>query len=954
MQIKKKLPLTMITLICVPLVILALIIYVYSSKALVIKSKDNISQLVATEGRALEGLIQAKKYQVQVLASDERIINVLETQWLQGSVTFSGRVNRAEHLLKQIAMEEEDCKGIYVINDKGNIVASSEEVYFAMNIGKNKNFQRVLLGESIFKNIVTEEEKENYTIDMTVPVKNEEGRVLGAVCKVVYNTSFSNFIEEIKINETGFAYILDSEACIIAHPDKAKVGSNIENRELVSIISSDSTVQSMDKSVIESKEDGILKYIAFYQIPNINWTIIISQNASEVQRQAVMEFVIIIVAIVILVLLLSIATMYLSQKITVPIEELVNVMGEVSKGKLDEYCRYDADDEFGSLSKHYNQMIKSLSESREERERMLCSLEKAQEELNLNIVALTESKEALSISEARYRATLDDIEETIWEYDIKTGEVLVTGKWNEIVSENGKKSEGIFCEEIIEQNSLEAFKKEIEKCKAGCISVFSKELVLQGLGQQVSWGLCKGKVVYNEVGEIVKIRGIITDITNYKLSEEQVRRLAYFDVLTGCLNKQAFMNHMRECMASSRKGERAVLFFIDLDDFKKVNDTLGHNIGDKVLGFVAGRLKGLMPADSLVSRFGGDEFVIYKNNIENIEEVEELVDKILAIFKEKIVIGEHIIHSTCSIGIALYPLDGTSCETLLKNADTAMYKAKEQGKNSYSFYAEDMSKALARKLVVEGALREAIGEQRGLYLQYQPIVEVETGKTIGAEALVRLRTDGLGFVSPGEFIPVAEETGLIVEVGDWVMEDALQTLGQYRKSGCDNFSININVSAIQMKEKDFMQKLIRCIEAVNVPPQCVKLEVTETVLMQNLEESKVIFDQIKAMGIKLALDDFGTGYSSLNYLRNIPLDVLKIDKSFIDELTVSKELSEIVDSIINMAHILGIDVVAEGVESEEQLELLKEKGCDLIQGYVFSKPLMEEELNRRLQEEKIS
>ena len=956
MRIKKKLPLMISMLVYIPLLVLAFIIYEYSSNALVSRSKQNLKQLATTQGKVLEELIDVKEYQVQMLASDERVIDVLASKGAYD--TENDRYIELKELLNQVAFNEEDCYEVCAINSAGQIIVSSNK---GQDIGKGVSyeaFQEVLKGENVIKTMVLNKEVKDI-IDITVPVKDENGKIIGAICKGVLNKCFRDFVSEISIDKTGYTYILDDKAMIIAHPSTSRIGKSVEDGRLRDIVSSNANADIVDGTVIQSKENNMEQYVALYKVSKLNWIIGVAQSTKEVDTSVTGEFAVIIVTIIGLGLGVIILTITISKHITDPIDKLIEVMGVVSKGRLDKYCDYHGKDELGALAKHYNKMIKSLSESRQEREQMLQELTVTQDDLKNKIGELVKSKEALSISEERYRTTLDDIEETIWEHNMITKEFIIIGKWKKYIEEHsnlqkhGEKKLNFMgidaFREIIEEENMERFREVIVNCTKGKITKFSEEVILNGLG----WGLCKGKVVFNEQGEVIKIRGILTDITSYKMSEEKVKKLAYFDVLTGCLNKQAFMVRLEEHMNKMCLDKDAALFFVDLDDFKKINDTMGHEVGDNLLNYVADKIKTLICGDVVISRFGGDEFVIYKSSMSDIKEIKNIARKILNIFKERIIINDHVIHITCSIGIALYPLDGTDCKILLKNADTAMYRAKEQGKNSYSFYDEDMSKVLTRKLVVESALREAVGGIEGLYLQYQPIVEIESGKTVGAEALIRLKTDQLGYISPGEFIPIAEETGLIISVGDWAMRKAIDTLSYYRQQGYEKFSININVSAVQIQNRDFMKKLKNYIRQVGISPECIKIEVTETVLMQNLESSRVIFEEIKEMGIKLALDDFGTGYSSLNYLRNIPLDVLKIDKSFIDEVTVSAELSEIVDSIINMAHTLGILVVAEGVETKEQLELLKHKGCDLIQGYVFSKPLMQEELAMRLLEEKI-
>ena len=410
------------------------------------------------------------------------------------------------------------------------------------------------------------------------------------------------------------------------------------------------------------------------------------------------------------------------------------------------------------------------------------------------------------------------------------------------------------------------------------------------------------------------------------------------------------MQSLNAWLSSSADSKGGALLFIDLDDFKKVNDTLGHEAGDKLLYIVGKSLRKLLPEGTFLSRFGGDEFIVFKPDFDDVEGIEQLIQDILNMFQDKINNKVRMIHTTCSIGIACYPEDGKSSDLLLKNADTAMYNAKKIGKNTYSFYNSDMTKSLDRKIMIETALRGAIGND-SLYLMYQPIVDINTGKTISVEALIRLKDDKVGFVSPGEFIPIAEETGLIIPTGSWVIEEALQAINKCHDKGHNNLGVTINVSAIQLREKKFLSKLKDAVKKINVPLDLIKLEVTETVLMDNIDNNIELFKEIRNMGIKIALDDFGTGYSSLNYLRIIPLDILKIDKSFIDEVTTSSTLSEIVDSIISMAHALNIVVVAEGVENKQQLDILRQKGCDLIQGYVYSKPLMLEKLQEKLENE---
>jgi len=641
----------------------------------------------------------------------------------------------------------------------------------------------------------------------------------------------------------------------------------------------------------------------------------------------------------------------LAEKIVKPIDLLMEAMEKNKEGSLEHLCDYDGKDEFGELAATYNEMVKKLGDSDQHINVISKELENTKKELEDNSWALEKSQEALEITEERYKITLEAIDEGIWEYNLLTQEFVATQNLNSILGmEIEEKNIITIIEEIMEKQYVQPFISKIQRCILGETRDFTQEIPVAVSGNK-KWLLCKGHAVNGDYERNKKLIGILTDITDNKQNEEQVKRLSYFDGLTGCLNKATFVESLDAWLSAKDFSQNSVLLFIDLDNFKRINDALGHDIGDKILNYVGTMLRNVLPQEAIVGRFGGDEFVVFCPKIKDMDGVHELIYDVFSYFRHKLEFGKVKVHVTCSMGVAICPVDGEDSAMLLKNADTAMYKAKNEGKNSYSFYTPAMTEQLDRRLLIEEALREAVGKN-SYRLQYQPIVDAKTKKTIGCEALVRMVDSELGFVSPGEFIPIAEETALIIETGDWVLENALYALKAYHDEGFDDFYMNINVSSMQIKEASFLEKLKRKIEKIKVPTQFIKLEVTESVLIADLKASMELFNEVKAMGIKIALDDFGTGYSSLNYLRNIPLDILKIDKCFIDEITTSKVLSEIVDSIINMAHALDITVVAEGVEDYNQYELLRNKGCDLIQGYYFSKPLEQKSLECRLRKEK--
>lgn len=942
MQIKKKLPIVLNILVCMPLVILAIVTYIYSADISIAKSKKSISQLVISEGRALKALVEAKKYQVEVLAGDERII-----EYMLNPKDESNKAN-AKKYLKEAIGNREDYE-IIILNEQGDICLTSGDSDRNLRLRSKESFQKVMQGEESYSDMIFSFVNNDKVVNITVPIKNIEGQVIGAVCKVINNSSFSEFATNIEIDKTGYAFVIDERFYVITYPERKFEGTLLPSEDLRKEIRRKKEKGEVEGTYIYTYNQR-QKFVAYYIVGDIKWVICIEQSVEEMQRQALVGSVFIIVTMGMLIMIVSLASAWVTRQITRPIDLLVDTMSGVSKGDFTRYCQYSGDDEFGTLSANYNKMLKKLGEIHRYLSEVCEELAMTKYELECNYNALEKSQEALIISEERYKTTLNAIEEVIWEYHVPNKHFFATENWNKIVGcEMSNENIEDVIKKLVESQNVEVFMITVKRCIMGDIEDFTQEIFVNK-GEEGCWLLCKGHAITNDEGQIEKLIGILTDITDNKENEERVRRLTYFDGLSGCLNKTTFIESLDAWVTSGGEIKEGAVLFVDLDDFKKINDTLSHHIGDKVLNYLGRAFREILPQDTFIGRFGGDEFVIFKTDIGNIEKLHELVCTLFNMIQNKIIIDENKIHLTCSIGIALYPQDGQDSARLLKNADTAMHKAKDNGKNNYSFYTSAMTRTLNRKLLIEGALREAINKN-SFYLQYQPIVCAKTNKVVGCEALIRLLDSELGFVSPGEFIPIAEETALIIKAGDWVLENALKELRYYHDQGYESFTMNINVSSIQIREKDFLNKLKSAINKSGVSNEYIKLEVTESVLMENLEESVELFKQVKEMGIQIALDDFGTGYSSLNYLRNIPLDVLKIDKSFIDEIATSKVLSEIVNSIINMAHALNIIVVAEGVENEMQLEVLRRKSCDFIQGYYFSKPLDEKELEERLKKE---
>ena len=421
----------------------------------------------------------------------------------------------------------------------------------------------------------------------------------------------------------------------------------------------------------------------------------------------------------------------------------------------------------------------------------------------------------------------------------------------------------------------------------------------------------------------------------------QIEKLAYTDTLTGLANRVSFMTQAHDIFHKSGSFDNRAIFFIDLDNFKNVNDTLGHDYGDLLLQQIADKLNSYMSEDDILARTGGDEFLVLKNQWHSTDELDQFATDLITIVNHPFDLDGEVVHVSMSVGVAVFPQNGLTVNELIKNADIAMYSAKSAGKSGYCFFNSSMEDDVNHKNDIEDVLRNAI-QNREVYLVYQPQCDIETGRITGCEALMRIRNGYLGQISPVEFIPIAEETGIIHELGAWALEHACGFNKQLQDAGYEPVTMSVNVSIVQFKDPGFIPRLKTILEKTKLSPEYLEIEVTESILMQSLEYNITILQELRDMGIRIALDDFGTGYSSFNYLTQMPITTLKMDKSFIDNISTNSKDCYIAETIISLAHKLGISVVAEGVETSDQLQILKENSCDILQGYLFSRPVPDE------------
>ena len=454
--------------------------------------------------------------------------------------------------------------------------------------------------------------------------------------------------------------------------------------------------------------------------------------------------------------------------------------------------------------------------------------------------------------------------------------------------------------------------------------------------------------IFDMRNKVVGVTGTNRNVTEAKKSEQIIRRMAYYDNLTNLPNRVFFFDELENEIAVAKNNcTKLVILFLDMDNFKRVNDSLGHGFGDELLKEASKRLHSCMRENDIVARISGDEFSVLLKNVGNINEALPILDIISSAFYEAFHIGNSSINMTSSIGVSVFPDDGELPEELIRSADIAMYKAKELGKNRYEFFNIHMKNELLRKLNMEVMLRKAITEEEFI-LYYQPQFDAKTEKLRGLEALIRWNNPELGFLNPLEFISIAEETGLIGAIGDWVINTACSFGKKINDKYGSNIIIAVNISPIQLKLSDFYTGVIEAINKTGINPSNLELEVTENIFIDNFEFALDLLNSFKEYGVRISLDDFGTGYSSLSYLKKLPIDLLKIDKSFIDEINILNPKNDFIESIISLIHKLDIKALAEGVENKFQKEYLEKVDIDSIQGFYFSKPLPEDEVEKSL------
>lgn len=564
-----------------------------------------------------------------------------------------------------------------------------------------------------------------------------------------------------------------------------------------------------------------------------------------------------------------------------------------------------------------------------------------QEEVSAGSRQLKLAQRALRTSEHRIGQILESSLDGFWEWDIANNQLYLSPRW--------KAQLGYMEDELVNdfgsfESRLHADDRDgiIQKIQAYLLKPWGnweEEFRLQHKNGSYRWILSRATPTFDVDDILVKLTGVHIDITERVEAEGRARHLAFHDWLTQLPNRVLFNDRVDHAIArAKRTGQRLSILFFDLDRFKHINDSLGHPAGDRVLERVAARLRKAVREGDTLARLGGDEFAVLVENAPYAQGIAVVAEKLLACFERPFEMEGYDFYLNASIGITVYPRDGETTSELLKNADAAMYKAKNSGRGGFQFYTEELTSNAYQHITLESGLRQALQKSQ-FHLVYQPKICLRSGRTLGVEALLRWRDGDVGLISPEAFIPVAEESGLIREIGDWVLTQACRDANGWREQKLDYGHVAVNLSGVQIQHDAFVDSIKRILQKTGMDTSRLELEITENFLMKDVNASARYLQDLRRLGVSIAIDDFGTGYSSLSHLTRLPIDKLKIDRSFVSKVCQSSQDDEISRIIIGLGHTLGMKVVAEGIENRQQLQFLTQEGCDEGQGYLIAKPL---------------
>ena len=953
----------------------------------------NGQKSVNTIAHQLRGEIAARIEQhLQAFLDAPRQINQFNARMIRlGSIHPNDAAEMQSHFLEQVKVYE-TVSSVYFGNADGGIVGSGREgargnlyVYSTANLQPGI-FEKYIVNSDgavvnldvsvpnfdsrtrpwymgavehetpIWSDIYVLFTGQDMAIAASSPIYDENSNLIG-VCSVdIFLSQISDFLREQYVSESGEIFIIDRSGLMVATSsadillaDQNNDGKNerFDARDVETpIIRSaaeflfekyngyENVPSKQDFEFYVSNERQFAQALSLGEEYGVDWVIVVVVPESDFTAQIVADNQIaglIILAAIVISFFLSVA---LARRINAPISQFIEATKALANqewgGAVANRSRIG---EINDLALSFNQMS--------------IKLRAALDNLSSEILEREQAQRSLLESESRYTELVENIPVGVFRSS-PSGRVFAANP--AYLKMFGKDAHG----SLGEFNAIDLYVNTNDREKLLTAlnthgSVANMEIQYKRDDSSHFWAAVTARAVRGEHGTILYFDGTIEDITERKIADDAIKFMATHDALTSLANRALFEDRLLHALDIARRtGDLLALVFLDLDGFKSVNDAFGHKHGDWLLQLISERLKSCIRASDTVARFGGDEFAIILERLTTADDAIPVLEKIKRAVSEPFILLEAEVFITTSIGISIFPSDGTNSDMLVQNADRSMYRAKELGRNNYQFYSLEMKTEALEQLALGNQLRQAIDQQE-LSIYYQPQVDTVTGRVIGLEALLRWRHPTLGLLYPGKFLALAQDSGLIVPLGEWILESVCAQINHWRVSGLPT-RVAVNISAREVRRKDLIQFIHRILSDSQTPPELLEFEVTESIVFQDVENMLPILHQIKNLGVRLAIDDFGTGYSSLGRLAQFPFDTLKIDKHFAPRANSLPSELIVAEGIVSIAKNLGLDVIAEGVETDDQLAFYKSLNCSHIQGWYFSKAVPAEEVEKYLRD----
>ena len=893
-----------------------------------IKGKLNLSNETITDMVETAATVSIKNHLRAIAEKNREILERIYRQYKTGKFPESEAKQRAADIL--MSQTVGDTGYIYCINSKGIVQVHPESGVLGRDVSHRK-FVRTQIREKTgyveydWKNPgdARARPKALYMSyfkpwDWIISVSSYRSEF----SKLISINDFKEQISKLKFGRSGYCFIIDTQGNALIHPELTGNLIDVQDekglylvREMITHKNGYLTYFWKNPSEPEPRE----KILAYHYIPSFNWIIASTTYTSEIFaplreiRNALIAF------LTVSLMIAAVMTLFISTSITRPLKAVIQRFEEGVHGDWSSKIPVDRNDEIGQLSMNFNRFIDQMDSSRKELISEIKIRRSVENQLRLFEKVFENTSEGICITDAR--GAIQAVNRAFTE---------ITGyAFDEVKGANPRILRS-------DRHTREFYRD------------MWQSLIVKGYWSGEIWNRRKNGEAYPELLSISAIReddrivtyvAVFHDISEMKVKEEQIEHLAFHDPLTGLPNRLLFRDRLKQAISEAeRTGEMVQMLFLDLDNFKNVNDTVGHVKGDDLLRETAKRLLRITRSSDTVSRLGGDEFTIMIHHITSADEVAKTVRRVQSVFDAPFDLGDHQFHVTASIGVSVFPSDGRDEETLIKNADLAMYQTKHQSKNDFSIFESQMAEQVSDRVRMEMDLRSGI-ENDEFLVYFQPRVDCLTRKVMGAEALARWEKPGMGLVPPNQFIPLAEDSGLIVPLGERIFYHSVHEAQEIRNRIGRDLSVSVNVSPRQFEDALFEEMIKDVLEKTGFPGNRLEIEITESILLQDTEKTMARLENLVRTGATIAIDDFGTGYSSLAYIKKLPISVLKIDKTFIDDLSTSRDARAIIEAMVLMARKLNISIVAEGVETRDQLEVLASLGDMQIQGYYFARPM---------------